>query len=284
MQFTKLEALGNDFLLIDERNAAGIADPSALAVAMCNRTRGAGADGLLLLADCDSARAEVAMRIFNADGSEAEVSGNGTRCVAAALDAEGRWLAEAPNVRVATAAGVKTLSRADGGSFRMDMGRPSFRAADVPFTGVQADAVAIDAALEAGGTIWTVTVSSIGNPHCTLFVDDPNAIDWRTSGASIERHPSFPNRTNVEFVRVASRDRIEPLFWERGVGETQSSGTGAVAAAAAAIVTGRCDRRLVVAMAGGAVTVEWPDDDSTAALTGPARVVYRGAWMAGMGQ
>lgn len=279
MHFTKLEALGNDFLLIEENEAPSGANFAALAVQMCRRTTGAGADGIVVLGPAESMGADVAMRIWNADGSEAEVSGNGTRCVAAFLDASGRWPVAAPELKVSTVAGVKKLTRSGASMYEMDMGRPSLRCGDVPFTGLPAGERAIDVPLDACGREWSVTVSSIGNPHCSIFSDDPDAIDWRSVGAAIERHPSFPNRVNVEFIRVVGRDVLDVRFWERGVGETQSSGTGSAAACVAAIATGRADRRVTVRTAAGELSVAWPDDDASVVLVGPARPVYRGEWL-----
>lgn len=279
VHFTKLEALGNDFLLIEENEAPSGANFAALAVQMCRRTTGAGADGIVVLGPAESMGADVAMRIWNADGSEAEVSGNGTRCVAAFLDASGRWPVAAPELKVSTVAGVKKLTRSGASMYEMDMGRPSLRCGDVPFTGLPAGERAIDVPLDACGREWSVSVSSIGNPHCSIFSDDPDAIDWRSVGAAIERHPSFPNRVNVEFIRVVGRDVLDVRFWERGVGETQSSGTGSAAACVAAIATGRADRRVTVRTAAGELSVAWPDDDASVVLVGPARPVYRGEWL-----
>jgi diaminopimelate epimerase len=279
VHFTKLEALGNDFLLIESRVAPDGSDLAGLARQMCRRTLGAGADGLLVLGPPDTADSDVATRIFNADGSEAEVSGNGTRCVAAFLDGSGRWPAENVDLRVATSAGVKRLRRLGESRYEMEMGIPTFRSGDVPFTGCAADERAVDVALDVSGRDWTVTVSSIGNPHCSIFIEDPDAMDWRSVGAVIETHPAFPNRVNVEFIRVTSRNDIDVRFWERGVGETQSSGTGATAATVAAIATGRVDRRVTVRTAAGNLSVSWPDDQASVLLVGPARAVYRGEWL-----
>lgn len=279
VHFTKLEALGNDFILIDGNEARSVSNLGALAVRMCRRTAGAGADGILVLGPPESTDADVAMRIWNADGSEAEVSGNGTRCVAAYLDARGRWPIEQPELKVSTVAGVKRLSRAGASTYEMYMGQPSLRCGDVPFTGLSAGERGIDVPLTACGRDWTATVSSIGNPHCSIFVEDPEDMDWRTAGAAIERHPAFPNRVNVEFIRVVARDVLDVRFWERGVGETESSGTGSAAATVAAIATGRTDRRVTVRTPAGELSVAWPDDDASVVLVGPARSVYRGEWL-----
>lgn len=283
MHFTKLEALGNDFLLVESRDVPDASDLAVLSRQMCCRNLGAGADGILVLSPPDTSDSDVATRIFNADGSEAEVSGNGTRCVAAYLDGLGRWPAEGVDLRVATSAGVKRLRRLGESLFQMEMGIPKFRSGDVPFTGRAADELAVDVALDVSGRAWTVTVASIGNPHCSIFVDDPDAIDWRSVGAAIETHPAFPNRVNVEFIRVTSRNEIDVRFWERGVGETQSSGTGATAATVAAIATGRVDRSVSVRTAAGNLSVSWPDDQASVFLVGPARSVYRGEWLLPIG-
>lgn len=278
MHFTKLEALGNDFLLIAESEARSVPDAGSLALRMCHRTKGAGADGLVVLWDSDAANADVGVRIFNADGSEAEVSGNGTRCVAAYLDWTGRWAQETDELRVATAAGTKRIRRIETSVFAMEMGMPSFRCGDVPFTGRAEDASGVAVSVDAHGRTWQATVSSVGNPHCSILVDDHDAVDWRSVGAEIERHPAFPNRVNVEFIRVVSRDVLDVRFWERGVGETSSSGTGASAACVAAIARGLVNRRVTVRTVAGELKVEWPDDDASMLLTGPARVVYQGEW------
>lgn len=279
MDFTKLEALGNDFIIVDAADLPDGAEPGRIAVRMCERHMGAGADGLILLSPGTDAGCDAAMRIFNADGGEAEVSGNGTRCVAACLDAAGRWPAGETSLRVGTGAGVKTIARAGSGVYTMEMGRPSFVPADVPFAGPDAGSESVDVQLGVDGETWIVTVSTVGNPHCTFFVKAFDDMDWRRLGARVERHPAFPQRVNVEFVRVIDDRTLEARFWERGVGETLASGTGSTAAAAAAIRSGRTGRDVTVRLDAGSVRVSWPDDGSAISLTGPATMVYRGVWL-----
>lgn len=259
--FTKAHADGNDFLIVERRDleAAGI-DEAALpdfARRICDRHFGIGADGLEVVGE--SAAADAAIRLWNADGSEAEISGNGTRCAAAYLTAAQRV---GGRLSLATGAGVKRLELLRNShpeyAFKMDMGAP-----------VCTDAAA---ALEAAGGTWTVTVVNVGNPQCALFVED-FAMDWRKLGAAIERHPRFPRGTNVSFVRVIDRRTLEVRFWERGAGETMSSGTGAAGAAAAAILTGRAASPLAVKTAAGAMRIEW---DERIYLTGPAAIVAAG--------
>jgi diaminopimelate epimerase len=247
---------------------------------MCHRNYGAGADGVVFVSRSESDDADFTSRIFNADGGEAEVSGNGTRCVAAYLYHAKLW--NEAEVRIATAAGVKRgrLVARDGTrfDFEFDMGEPQFSslalamAVDEPIDRV------VSYPLNLGGEIIEVTCISIGNPHCTLFVNNLDAINMEEIGPLIEDHPVFPNRTNVEFARAATHDEIEVLFWERGVGRTMSSGTGSCAAAVAATLNGLTDRSVRVLTAGGALRVDWRDDNSVA-LTGWAEVVYEGRWL-----
>lgn len=284
MKFTKLQALGNDFLIVEAPELPGGADPGRVAVALCDRHYGAGADGLVVVTPPEAAGAEAdcASRIFNADGSEAEVSGNGTRCVAAYLDAVGRWPEGSDAVRIATAAGVKRVRMVarEGVARRleMEMGVPRFASADVPMALDPPLERIVAYPLEVDGARHAVTVLSVGNPHCALFVDDLAAVDFRGLGARIERHPLFPRRVNVEFVRVETPDRIRVLFWERGVGETLSSGTGASAAAVAAIVNGFAGRAVAVETPAGTLRATWREGDGVVVLEGPAEVVYSGRW------
>ncbi|MEW6212471.1 MAG: diaminopimelate epimerase [Acidobacteriota bacterium] len=280
MQFTKLQAVGNDFLILEVADTDALRATDEAARRLCHRNYGAGADGVIFVARSKSDDADFTSRIFNADGSEAEVSGNGTRCVAAYLYYSKLW-AEA-DVRIATAAGVKCgrmVSR-EGlrFDFEFDMGEPQFSSLSLPMALDEPLERVVSYPLNLGGEIIEVTCLSMGNPHCTLFVTDLDAINLEEIGPLIEDHPAFPNRTNVEFARVAGRDEIEVLFWERGVGRTMSSGTGSCAAAVAAALNGFASRSARVLTAGGALRVDWRDDNSVA-LTGWAEVVYEGRWL-----
>lgn len=274
MRFAKLESLGNDFILIERDETPR--DFGAFVRAICDRKRGVGADGVLLTLPGD---ADVAARveIWNADGSEAAISGNGVRCAA-------RWLAsrravadrsrEADAVDVVISTRAARLSvrvpRARDGGIRVPLGEPRFEPANIPMR-VEGERF-VEAKLD--GVPIAVTALSVGNPHAVLFVDGPVAAS--RLGPIVESHPAFPERTNVEFVRVAAPDRLIVVVWERGVGPTASSGTGAAAAFAAAVVTGRASRRATVEMEGGSIAVGW--DEGGVWTEAPAREVFAGEW------
>lgn len=279
MLFHKFQALGNDFLIVRERELRAATDDfEVLARRICDRHFGAGADGLEVLLDApQSAHADFGVRLFNADGGETPISGNGTRCVGAYLYLIEGWAQ--PEVRIATGAGVKTLvpvrRAADEMVFATSMGRPRLGSAEIPVAlGAERERV-IAEPLEMDGRRIEFTATSMGNPHCTIFVDDFDALDWRALGARLEVHPLFPQRTNVEFVRVLNRQTIDVRFWERGVGETLASGTGACGAALAAMLNERTERSVTVKTAAGELLVAWMPEGEVV-QTGPARAVYRG--------
>jgi len=275
MRFVKLEALGNDFILLERANRPG--DFAALVRALCDRKRGAGADGVLLVLPA-APSADARVEIWNADGSEAEISGNGVRCAA-------RWLADARPAAAPAAGGPRLLTIAaraglvrvrvpadPRGAIRVPLGEPRLRPAEIPMNAPGERFV--ESRLE--GVPIPVTALSLGNPHAVLFVDGPVAAS--RFGPLIESHALFPARTNVEFVRVAARDHLVVLFWERGVGPTASSGTGAAAALAAAVITGRAERRARIEMEGGTLEAGW--DEEGVWTEGPAREVFSGDWPA----
>ena len=249
--FVKAHGARNDFLLTWRAQAP--ADPAAAASAICDRHTGAGADGWLLVEPPPSPEYDGAIHLYNSDGSESDLSGNGTRCAAAFL-LEAGFAGE--TVRIRTGAGLKTLRllERDGRrfSFEMHMGRALFD----PQPGPRG-----------------ATVLDVGNPQCAVFVDD-FSLDWRGLGASIERDPRFPRRTNVSFVRPVDRHTIEVRFWERGAGETMSSGTGSTGAAAAARARGLLESPAQVITPAGPLAVRWETDDMF--LTGPAEIVAQG--------
>ncbi len=293
MLFYKFEALGNDFLIVGEsalRACAGevetqnFASLQSFSKRICDRHFGAGADGVELLLDAPRvAGADFEVRLFNADGGETPISGNGTRCVAAYLYLIEKW--ESPEVRIATGAGVKVLRPIDCGDligprmvFEAEMGAPRFASEEIPvITTTRLDRV-IRQKLDVDGQSVEFTAASMGNPHCSVFVDDFESVDWRALGSKIETHAAFPERTNVEFIRVINRDEIEARFWERGVGETLASGTGACGAALAAMINGLVAAKVKVITAAGALIVEWRDDGMII-QTGEASAVYRGEWL-----
>jgi diaminopimelate epimerase len=275
MRIAKAHGLGNDFLLVPEGEAPP--DPGAWARRLCDRHIGMGADGVLLYADDAGS---VRMRLINADGGEAEISANGLRCLAAF-----RVRAGAVDARhtVITGAGprqavVESLG-ADRFRVATDLGAPILASAEIPVDLEPASPRVIDHWLDLGSREVAITATSMGNPHCAVFLDVP-ADDGllATMGPALERHPFFPRRTNVEFVTVVSRSRLRVRFWERGVGYTRASGTGAASAAVASIITGRADRELVVECDGGELTVAWPEG-GTVKQTGEVEVLFEGEWV-----
>lgn len=282
MKFTKFHALGNDFLIVDQDEVALFEEPGDLAHRLCERHTGVGADGILLVSVKDRTRGEASFRIFNADGSEAEISGNGLRCAAAYLYSQQKI--DPPLVRFQTPVGERVceLVRRTEGGFLMktDLGVPRFASADIPFDDGSVHDRIVDYPLMINAKTYPVTVVSLGNPHCDVFIDRfPGRLEWPELGREIESHPFFPHRTNVEFIRVRGRDEIEVLFWERGVGETLSSGSGAAAAAVAAMVKGLVDRTVKVKTEMGSLLVEWPSETAPVVQTGPAEFAFVGSFL-----
>ncbi len=260
--FTKAHGARNDFLLSwSDQVPQEETRLRELAVAICDRHTGVGADGWLLVCP-QSGEAHASIRLFNSDGSDSEISGNGTRCVAAFLIDRGL---AGDEVRIATGAGLKHLRllerRERWFAFEMNMGR-----AVVPDGGFR-----FPLALTAG--MREVTILNVGNPQCAVFVED-FSFDWRRLGAEIERHSHFPARTNVSFVRVADEHALEVRFWERGAGETMSSGTGSTGAAAAARSRGLVSNPVRVLTPAGPLDLRWQGEDIY--LTGPAEIVAGG--------
>jgi len=282
LRFTKLQGLGNDFLVIEVDDVGTLRAAGEIARELCNRRLGAGADGVVFVTRAPHDNADFASRIFNSDGSEAGVSGNGTRCVAAYCYHAGLWSKAA--VRIATAAGVKTgrlISRDKSlFEFEFDMGAPRLGSEDVPMALDRPLERVVSYPLNLAGESLRVTCLSMGNPQTVIFVPDLEAVNLDDIGPLIENHPVFPDRTNVEFARVISRDRIDILIWERGAGHTLSSGTGSCASAVAAALNGFTDRRVTVRTEGGVLRVEWKKA-GTVALTGSAEVIYEGRWLRG---
>ncbi|MCR4410364.1 MAG: diaminopimelate epimerase [Candidatus Saccharicenans sp.] len=281
MQFAKLHALGNDFLVVEDPPRVEEADLPEISRRMCDRHTGVGADGLLLLKQVNGQAERYGFRIFNADGSEAEISGNGLRCAAAYLFHRQR--VNGTNVIFETVAGERScnLVQRDGNSFelRTEMGEPRFSSRDIPFDDGQEHEYIIDYPLSISRRVYHITCVSVGNPHCDIFVERffPARIEWHQVGQELEHHPFFPHRTNVEFIRVINRQEIEVLFWERGVGETLSSGSGSCAAAVAAILKGLTERKVRVWTSMGSLIVEWEKDRIF--QTGPAQLVFEGNFL-----
>ena len=240
--FIKFHGFGNDYIVIESSQLAHLTDAARLggfARRICSRHYGAGADGIAVVGPSEVRGADFHVRIFNPDGSEASLSGNGTRCAAAYLYYQKLWAAE--ELRLSTRAGVKLYTireQTETGRYVFDseLGQPKFDSASIPMTTREPMARVIDYPLEVAGQSFPVTALQVGNPVCCIFVDDFGALDWRSIGKALEKHEQFPDRTNVVFVHVVSRDRIEVRIWERGVGETEASGSCSCAAAVAAMI------------------------------------------------
>jgi diaminopimelate epimerase len=281
--FLKIHSLGNDFLFIDQSEWGLLPDINNFVWRICDRHTGVGADGLLLVSITDAIRGLADFRIFNADGTEPEISGNGLRCAAACL-----WQRKKiASLRILfhTTAGDREcqLLQAQGNHYdiRIEMGTPRLGSRDIPFDDGSSHESIIDYPLSINQKIYPVTVVSLGNPHCAVFVDRfPARIEWHQIGREIESHPFFPNRTNIEFIRVLNRQEVEVLFWERGVGETLSSGSGSCAAAVASILKNKTDRQVTVRTSMGALVVDWEKDKIF--QSGPAEIVFEGSLVAQM--
>ena len=276
MDFIKLQATGNDFVLIDARRMKR--DWSALAKAMCHRNFGVGADGLLLI--LPSKAADFYMRMFNPDGSEAEACGNGLRC--AARYAKESGLARGAEIRIETPAGIKRLQTRGRKNIQVAMGKPILAPSAIPVivgrTGARATAPVIDYPLAIGKMKLKITCVSIGNPHAVCFLEQPvDDFPLAEVGPKVERHSMFPNRVNFEIVNVISQSKLRARVWERGAGETLSCGTGACAIAVAARLKKLTDNPVDIILPGGTLTVDW-DGRGEVLLSGPAEVVFEGKW------
>jgi len=269
--FVKTHALGNDFILVEQSSKVP-ADHSELARRICDRYFGIGADGLILW---QAAGDSFTLRIFNRDGSEAECSGNGLRCVAAYLIESRRW--QKDDIRLETISGVYRLRRT-GRQYEADMGQPQLSPAAIPFIPPEPIERIVDYPLRANGRVFAITACSTGNPHCSLFVDELDDAYVENVGPLLERHPAFPHRTNVEFIHVLNDREIEVAFWERGVGRTYASGTGSCGATVASILNKKTGWQVRVHTKAGNLTVEWPENGRLK-LTSTANIVAEGNYL-----
>ena len=275
MKFTKWQGTGNDFVIVNGFEET-IVDYSAKAIELCDRHFGIGADGLILV--LPSAIADFRMRIFNSDGGEAEMCGNGIRCFARYVYENG--LLDKTELSVETLAGIirPKLLPADGKETLVcvDMGEPRLNRGEIPMTGEPAGRV-IDVPLVVGGADYRITCVSMGNPHCVIFVPDLKAIELAAVGPLIETAAWFPRKTNVEFVEVLNDERVRMRVWERGAGITLACGTGACATAVAAVLNKLTKRRVTVELDGGSLVIEWGEDNHVY-MSGPAVEVFRGEY------
>jgi diaminopimelate epimerase len=275
MHFTKMHGLGNDYVYVNgfEEN---LTDPAAVARVVSDRHFGIGADGLILI--LPSTQADFRMRMFNADGSEAQMCGNGIRCLAKYV--YDHRLTRKTVLQVETLAGVLELQLFPHGEVidkvRVKMGEPRLQRQQIPMQG--APGQVLNEPLQVEGKSFEVTAVSMGNPHCVVFVDDPQLFEVEYWGPRFEHHPAFPEGVNTEFVRVLDGQTFRMRVWERGSGETLACGTGASAAAVACHLTGRTGRRVTAHLWGGLLELEWNETDNQVYMTGPAVEVFSGQW------
>ena len=243
-----------------------------MAIVTCDRRFGIGGDGLILLLEGTST--PFRMRMFNPDGSESEMCGNGIRCFAKFLADSG--ISTGPTIPVETGAGLLRLELVPDGQVRVDMGRARLTRGDIAMNG-PADEAFVDEPISAAGQTLRGTAVSMGNPHLVFFVDDVDAVPLETWGPAFKNHTDFPNRVNVHFVQVVDRTHLRQRTWERGAGVTLACGTGACACAVAAATTGRADRDVTMSLPGGNLRIQYADD-GTVFMTGPAETVFSGDW------
>ncbi|WP_028611129.1 diaminopimelate epimerase [Paenibacillus harenae] len=274
MNFTKMNGLGNDFVVFAGEQQ--LPDNAAeLAIRLCNRFFGIGADGLVYI--LPSEIADFRMRIINSDGSEAEQCGNAIRCVAKYVYDNGMTDKAEMTIETLGAGAQKVqLTVQDGKAVtvRVDMGQPILNGLQVPTT-IDAERV-IEHPIEVDGREFRFTAVSMGNPHCVIYVEDAANFDLNTWGPKLETHPLFPRKINVEFVTVKSRTHTDMRVWERGAGPTLACGTGACATVVASVLTGATERTATVSLKGGDLLIEWNEADNHVYMTGPAAVSFRG--------
>ncbi len=287
LPFSKYHGLGNDFILVDNRASTEPMITPEQAVAVCDRNFGIGGDGVIFVlpAPKDGAPKEgggetdYTMRIYNSDGSEPEMCGNGIRCMAkfvAALEAKDGKAPELPHTyNIHTLAGTIRPALQPNGQVTVDMGEPGLLAEEIPTTLKAKGEKVIDETLTVAGQDWQVSCVSMGNPHCITFVEDVEAVPLYEIGPKFENHEVFPARINTEFVEVVRPDFLKMKVWERGAGPTLACGTGTCALVVAAVLNGKCDRKVTVELPGGNLEIEWAESNRVY-MTGPATLVFAG--------
>lgn len=274
IQFTKMQGAGNDYVYINAFQYP-IERPEEAAIRLSNRHFGIGSDGLVLIMPSDSC--DFRMRMFNADGSEAQMCGNASRCIGKYVYEKG--LTDKRQFTLETLSGVKHLSLTVQDKtvkeIEVDMGQPVMTPAEIPVLLPEVDEV-IDYPINISGFPLRLNCVSMGNPHAVFFVNDLSEIDVHGLGRILEEHPIFPERTNVEFAQVLSREEIKMRVWERGSGETMACGTGACATVVAAIKNGFCNPKVLVHLPGGDLHIRWDQESGSVLLSGPAEIVFEG--------
>ena len=288
LRFVKYQGLGNDFILVDNRGSADPLLSPAQAAALCDRNFGVGADGVIFaLPPAPGSSSDYRMRIYNSDGSEPEMCGNGIRCMARFV-ASLEGASGGRRLTIDTLAGPILPEVLPSGTVSVDMGRPILEAARVPTTlpANHASGGVVRGVLPAAGAEWLATCVSMGNPHCVIFsrrgageaagglrVEE---LDLSVLGPQFEKHAAFPAKTNTEFVQVINPRKLLMRVWERGAGATLACGTGACATVVAGVLEGRAERKCTVVLPGGPLEIEWREADGRIIMTGPAEVVFKG--------
>ena len=273
IKFTKMHGLGNDYVYMDAIHQ-NIENESLLAQFVSNRNFGIGSDGLILI--CKSDIADFKMRMFNSDGSEAEMCGNGIRCVGKFVYDKG--MTDKTEVRIETLAGIKVLNfnikEGNVESVRVDMGEPILEPKNIPV--ISEEKIVKNLKIKAIDKEFRFTAVSMGNPHAITLVEDVKSFDVKKYGEIIEIDSKFPNKTNVEFIEILDKDNIKMRVWERGAGETLACGTGACASVVACILNNLTNSKVKVELLGGFLEIEWNQEDNHVYMTGPAVTVFEG--------
>jgi diaminopimelate epimerase len=272
LEFTKMHGAGNDFVVLDGVRRRLPADLAAVARQLADRHFGVGADQVLVLRR--SSTADVRMDIYDADGSQVEMCGNGIRAVLKFL--RDRHHTDGDEISVETLGGVVRPRWMGDDQVRVDMGQPVLAPAKIPTRLGSGEGPVLREPLEVAGQRLELSAVSMGNPHAVVYVDDVDAFPVETVGPALEQHPAFPNRVNAEFVQLVDRGRVRQRTWERGTGETLACGSGACAVAVASILNGLVDRELTVSLRGGELALAWSADDAHVFMTGPAAEVFSG--------
>ncbi|MFT4223926.1 diaminopimelate epimerase [Dysgonomonas sp.] len=277
LKFTKMHGAGNDYIYMDAISQ-GIDNPSELAVKLSNRNFGIGSDGLVLI--LPSEICDFRMQMFNSDGSEAEMCGNASRCVGKYVYDNG--LTAKSEITLETGAGIKYITLLEGDSksrkVTVDMGEPILNPDLIPVEAVGEPVLNLP--LSVDGKSWEITCVSMGNPHAVIFTTGIKDLDLPVIGPEFEKHPIFPRKTNTEFIEVIDRQTLNMRVWERGAGETLACGTGACAAAVAAILNDYCDRKIKIHLLGGDLEIEWSKENNHVYMTGEAVTVFEGELLA----
>ncbi len=274
INFTKMHGIGNDYIYINCMDGVNF-DPAQTSIRLSDRHFGVGGDGIILI--CPSEAADFRMSMFNADGSEGKMCGNGIRCFSKYVYEKG--LTDKTEINIETLSGIKTvrltLDKGEVSAVRVNMGAPVMKPSDIPVT-LDGDSV-VNRPIAVDGREWRVTCLSMGNPHCVTFVDEVDDMKLEDLGPQFEHHELFPDRINTEFIKPISSDTVQMRVWERGSGETWACGTGACAAAVASILNGVVKSDTVnVKLRGGDLTIEWNREENTVYMTGPAEFVFEG--------